>query len=100
MTSTITQADMDQLVADGHATRWTQPLGGVVPLAARVGDTWYVVHDTHNHDASVANGGERVYQRAPQQLAAVLSHASAVLDLADAAVAAADHAALTQGHRA
>jgi hypothetical protein len=75
----ITAAAMAELVATGRARHWDRPLGDVLPMVARVEDTWYVVTES-DEDYHPANG----------PLADTLTQLRTILDTADQAVAHAD----------
>lgn len=76
---TITIDTMAEHIATGRAAEWTRPLGGDIPLAAHLDNTWYVVLDGTDH-----------YQPASHDLTAVLTRAHTVLALADDAIAHTD----------
>jgi hypothetical protein len=73
----ISREQMESLIDAGRATRWTRELGRdrLVPVAAWMDGTWYVVLD-----------GAEDYQPAPEPLAAVLTAVSRALGLAEESV--------------
>jgi len=75
----ISRDQMTKHIHTGHAQPWTQPLGAMVPTAARIDHTWYVVLDDTDH-----------YQPAPPALAAVLTQAHTLLAAADEQLALAN----------
>jgi hypothetical protein len=77
--ASISQDEMANLVVEGQAKEWTHPLGGSIPAAARLGDTWYVVLDGNEH-----------YEPATEHLTALLAATHAALSLADEIIAEAE----------
>jgi hypothetical protein len=77
----INRHDMTEHIRAGRATEWTQPLGPehLVPIAAELDGTWYVILEGHNH-----------YAPAPANLTADLTRIRAALNAADEAIARAD----------
>jgi hypothetical protein len=72
----FSREEMEAFIAAGRAQRWTRELGRdrLVPVAAHMDDTWYVVLDGFEH-----------YQPAAEPLAAVLTAVSRALGMADVA---------------
>ena len=68
----ISPEDMEEHIRAGRALRWTHPVAGRAFMAARLGDTWFVV--LRDSDA---------YQPAPDELATGLTTWQRQLDLAD-----------------
>jgi hypothetical protein len=58
----ISRQEMNELVDDGRARRWTRPVGGEVPDAVHMDGHWYVVL-----------AGTEGYQRASELVAAALT---------------------------
>ena len=77
-TAMISREEMDRHVDNGRASRWEQPLGDRMPLAVELDGAWWVVLE-----------GTESYQRAPEQLATVLSAHRAALQTAEQQIAAA-----------
>lgn len=74
-----TADEIDMLVATGRAQRWTLALGGQVPLAAKVDDTWFVVYTDSEHYSPAVPALSHLFDVTPKVLAA-----------ADRSIAAAD----------
>ena len=79
--TTISRDDMTEHIHTGRATEWTQPLGPeqLVPIAAELDGTWYVILEEHNHYAPASAG-----------LTADLTRIRAALNAADQAITRTD----------